>query len=56
VPQYPLYTSPDGQHQQFAPSRSRQVQLEHAGWRRTREPRKKKTGGDLSRWKKPATD
>jgi hypothetical protein len=48
-----VYVSPDGQKEQIAPTPAREVQLRHAGWTRKSEPRRK-TGADLSRWKKPA--
>jgi hypothetical protein len=56
VPPYPVYVSPDGVHEQYATSPSHEVRLKFAGWHRAREPRKRKAGGDLSRWKKPATN
>lgn len=55
-PQYPVYESPDSEHERIASTPAQEVQLKHAGWRLKREPRKRKTpGGDLSRWQKPET-
>ena len=47
---YPVYISPDGQHEQAAGSPAVRVRLEHAGWRLKTEPRRKKTrGSDVTR-------
>lgn len=34
---YPVYVSPDGEHEQVVASAVRRVQLEHAGWRQKQD-------------------
>lgn len=55
MPQYPVYESPDGEHEQIASTPAREVHLKHAGWRLKREPRRRTPRRDLSNWKKPDT-
>lgn len=44
--QYPVYVSPDGEHEQAAGSPAQRVRLEFAGWRLKTEPRRKKTSSE----------
>ena len=55
-PVYPVFVSPDGEHEQVASSPAAQVRLRHAGWRLKTAPRSKKprTGGDTGRPPLPA--
>ena len=41
TPAYPVYRSPDGKHEQIAPTPAREVELQFNGWTKVTQPRKK---------------
>lgn len=45
-PNYPVYVSPDGEHEQAVSSPAQQVRLTHAGWRLKTAPRRRKPLGE----------